>query len=137
MELDITDFFNDCAPMDYSASVAEIGRTAGPDTWRAACEDAPEYNILDTDEKRAAFRSFVRESGGWTDDEINAWSDVELNALCIQWISGDMREPVGFELTASSTREQWADYQAQAEAGQVSGRLFKADDERVFFYIGN
>lgn len=137
MELDITEFFNACSPMDYSASVAEIGRNAGPDTWRAACEDAQEFNILDTEENREAFRAFVRESGGWNDEEIGAWSDVELNALCIQWISGDMREPVGFELTAASTPEQWADYQAQAEAGQVSGRLFKADTGRIFFYIGN
>jgi len=137
MELNITEFFNACAPMDYSASVAEIGRNAGADTWRAACDDAPDYNLLNTDEKREAFREFVSESGGWSDAEIAAWSDVELNALCIQWVSGDMREPVGFELSASSTPEQWADYQKQAEAGQVSGRLFKAKDGQVYFYIGN
>lgn len=63
MELDITGFFNAAAPMDYFASVAEIGRDAGPSTWRAACDDAPDYPLLDTEEKRDAFRRFVRDSG--------------------------------------------------------------------------
>jgi hypothetical protein len=60
VEIDITDFFDQCAPMDYSASVAEIGQNAGPDTWRAACDDAPEWNLLNTEEKRDAWREFVR-----------------------------------------------------------------------------
>lgn len=137
MELDITDFFNACAPMDYSASIAEIGQNAGADTWRAACEDSPNHVILDNDAKRAAFRAFVRDAGAWSDSEIASWSDTELNALCIQWIAGDMREPVGFELSADSTPEQWAEYQEQSEVGTVSGRLFKSDSGRVYFYIGS
>ena len=32
MDIDITTFFNEAAPRDYSASVAEIGRDAGPTT---------------------------------------------------------------------------------------------------------
>lgn len=136
MELDITEFFNSTAPMDYSASYAEIGQSAGADTWRAACDDAPDYNLLDTDEKRDAFRAFVRSAGAWSDDEIAARSDVELNALCIQWIAGDMREPVGFELGPDTTPEQWDDYRRQCEDGQASGRIFKGTDNRVYFYIG-
>lgn len=38
MEINITTFFNNAAPMDYSASIAEIGDDAGPSTWRAANE---------------------------------------------------------------------------------------------------
>lgn len=136
MKLDITEFFNSAAPMDYSASRAEIGQSAGADTWRAACEDSPDFSILDNDEKRDAFRMFVRSAGAWSDDEIAAWSDVELNALCIQWVAGDMREPVGFELGPDTTPEQWADYQRQSEAGQIAGRIFKGTDNRVYFYIG-
>jgi hypothetical protein len=48
MQINITRFFNDAAPMDYSASVAEIGQNAGKDTWRAACDDASDWNMLDT-----------------------------------------------------------------------------------------
>lgn len=137
MELDITAFFNSAAPREYSASVAEIGANAGPDTWRAACCDAPDYPILDTEEKRDAFRAFVRESGGWSAEEIAAWSDAELTALCLQWISGDMREPVGFELGTDTTPEQWAEYERQANAGKCSGRIFLAGDGRVFFDCGS
>lgn len=137
MELNITAFFNAAAPMDYSASVAEIGRNAGPDTWRAACDDSADYPILNTDDKRDAFRDYVRDFGAWDDDEIAEWSDAELNALLIQMISGDMREPVGFELGPDATAEQWAEYEAQCEAGQCSGRLFRADDGAVYYYIGS
>lgn len=136
MELDITELFNSAAPMDYSASCAEIGQSAGADTWRAACEDSPDFSILDNDEKREAFRMFVRSAGAWSDDEIAAWSDVELNALCVQWVAGDMREPVGFELGPDTTPEQWADYQRQSEAGHVAGRIFNGTDNRIYFYIG-
>ena len=137
MELNITAFFNACAPMDFSASVAEIGQSAGADTWRAACEESTDHMLLDTDEKREAFRAFVRDAGAWSDDEIAAWSDVELNALCIQWVSGDMREPVGFDLGPQTTDAEWQEYERQCEAGQCSGRIYRGDDGRVYFYIGS
>jgi len=93
MEIDITDFYRNACPKDYSASVAEIGNNAGAYTWRAACDDSEDYFMLDTDEKRIAFREYVRGFGAWSDDEIAAWSDAELNALFIQFVSGAMRYP--------------------------------------------
>jgi len=91
MEIDITRFYNEAAPMDYSASVMEIGDDAGPSTWRAAMEDAPDYNLLDTNDKREAFRRHISGFGAWSAEEIAAWSDTELNALFMQLISGDIR----------------------------------------------
>lgn len=135
MELDITEFFNACAPMDFSASVAEIGNDAGPTTWRAACEESENLNLLNTDEKREAFKAFVRSSGGWTAAEIAAWSDLELQALCIQWIAGDMREPCGFELNSESTDAEWSDYEQQCESGKCAGRIFRGDNGRVYFSL--
>ena len=35
MEIDITSFFENAEPFEFSHSIAEGGRTAGPDTWRA------------------------------------------------------------------------------------------------------
>ncbi len=90
-EINITRFYNEAAPMDYSASIVEIGANAGRDTWRHAMEDAPDYNMLDTDDKREEFRKYVKGFGAWDDAEIAAWSDIELNALLMQLISGDMR----------------------------------------------
>jgi len=126
VELKITGFFNGAAPMDYSASVAEIGRTAGADTWRAACDDAPDWNLLDTDEKREAFREFVSGYGAWTDEEIAAWDNTHLNALCLQWISGDMREVPDVEMGPNMSADDWATYQKYSEAGIVAGRFFQS-----------
>lgn len=137
MELNISAFFKTAAPMDYSASQMEIGRDAGPSTWRAAVEDSEDHMILDDDEKREAFRDFVRSAGAWSEEEIDAWSDKELNALCIQWVSGDMREPCGFELGPDTTPEEWADYESQSQAGQVAGRIFKGTDGEIYFYCGS
>lgn len=91
IDIDITRFVTEAAPMDYSASVAEIGTNAGRDTWQAAMEDAPDYNLLNTDEQREEFRAHIKGFGAWTDEEIAAWTATELNALFMQFISGDIR----------------------------------------------
>lgn len=134
MDLDITEFFNTANAFDYSASQAELGENAGKITWNAACH--ADYNILDTEEKRDAFRKFVKESGGWNDAEIAAWSDNELNALCIQWISGDMRE------TGLDTCEpDWQAYQAECEEGNCAGRIYggsmcvEGHQDKVYFSL--
>lgn len=125
-EINITRFFNEACARDYSASVAEIGTSAGADTWRAAMDDAYDYAFI-TDDNRDEFKKFVRESGGWSDDEINAWTDTELNALCIQWIAGDMRES-GLDVAVPD----WDQYRLDSEAGQCAGRIFKGDDAIYF-----
>lgn len=128
MEIDITDFFNQCAPMDYSASCAELGDSAGADTWLAACDDAPEYNMLDTAEKRQAFRDHVAGYGAWSDNEIAGFSDLELNALLIQFIAGDIREA---DLDGTAT--DWEAYEADDSLAHNIGR---GDDGRVYYYLG-
>lgn len=132
MELNITKLFNAIAPRDYSASVAEIGANAGRDTWRAAVGDSPDFMLLDTDDKREAFKGLVRGYGAWSPEEVEAWSDVELNALLLQMIAGDMREG---DLSAGMTAEGWARYQEASEAGEVSGAIFVADGE-IYYYLG-
>jgi len=137
-EIDITDFFNNAAPMDYSASVAEIGNNAGADTWQAAVDDSGDYPLLDNDEKRDAFRKYVCGFGAWNDEEIAAWSNAELNALLIQFISGDMREA---GLHADMSVDEWQEYEKECERGQCSGRIYGGllcvpeFSDRVFFSI--
>lgn len=138
MEIEITSYFQTAAPRDYSASVAEIGANAGPDTWRAACEDAPDYPFLDTEEKREAFREFVKSSGGWTREEIAAWSDSELSALLLQWISGDVREMFPAYREASEiTAEDWTAAEALQRDGTAPGNIYRGDNGRVYFYAGS
>ena len=130
MQINITKFYNEAAPMDYSASCAEIGQNAGRDTWNAAKDDAGDWNMLDTDEKRQAFREWVKPFGAWDDDEIVAWSDVELNALFVQWVSGDIRGCLEWDVD-----DVWTNYQELAEAGQVPSNLWRDDQGQVFFSL--
>lgn len=136
MEIDITPLFSAPAfvPFDMSNNAATLGDDAGQLTWSASLEcaqDCDTPSLLDTEEKREAFRDFVRSSGGWTRDEIGAWSDAELYALFLQWIAGDIREAFG---DADFSDWDWDEYEADES---LCHRLFRADDGRVFFYIGN
>lgn len=133
MELNITKFVQNAAPRDYCASVAEIGNNAGAYTWRAACDDAPDWNFLDSDDKRTEFREWISTFGAWSDDEIAAWSDVELNALCIQMISGSMRE---CDIGADMSAEDWARVESMQERGNVSSDIYRSDDGQIYFYAG-
>ena len=130
MEIDITTFFNEAAPMDYSASVAEIGNDAGRATWQAACDDSEDFMLLDSDEKREEFRHYVKGFGAWSEDEISAWSNTELNALLIQMISGDIREG-----DLDNDNPDWDKYQKDSEDGRISGGIFKADDSKIYYSI--
>ena len=111
MEIDITTFYKYCVPLDYCASVAEIGRNAGADTWQAALDDSLEYIMLSTCAKREAMRDHLKEYGAWSATDIDRWSIQELNAMLIQEIASAMRNPEG------------------------DIRLYKADD-KVYYYLG-
>ena len=130
MQINITKFYDEAAPMDYSASVAEIGNNAGPQTWQAAKEDASDWNMLDTDEKRQAFREWVKPSGGWTEAEIAEWTDLELNALFVQWVAGDIRGCLEWDCD-----DVWTNYAEMAEAGQVPSNIWRDDQGQVFFSL--
>lgn len=131
MEIDITEFFRNAAPRDYSASAAELGQDAGRITWNHAIEDSPDYMLIDSDEKREAFRAFVKDSGGWSAEDIAAWSDIELNALCLQWIAGDMREG---GICSDWSADDWKEYESD---DSLCHRIFLGDDGKVYFYIGS
>jgi hypothetical protein len=131
MEIDITRFFHDAAPMDYSASIAEIGECAGRATWHAAVDDSADFMLLDTDEKREAARDFFKEFGAWTDEEIEAWSDVEVNALMLQFIASEMRTD---NLTPDMDDNQWSAYEENDNLGH---RIYRDTDGNVYFYIGH
>lgn len=137
MQINITAFFQIAAPMDYSASVAEIGQSAGPDTWRAACDDAPDYPFLDTEEKRGAFRNFVRSSGGWSAEEIAAWSDIELGALFLQWVASDAREMFtrGRRTLDALTPEDWSAAETLQRDGSAPSNIYRGDDGAVYFCL--
>ena len=139
MELDITEFVTNNDPYHYSASIAECGANAGPDTWRNAVDEAKEKPLLTARPDIEEFREYMKGFGAWDDEAIAAWSDDECNALLIQLISGDMREA---GMDACDLEEfDWEQYQKDSEAGRISGNIYKADvgksAGRIFYYVGN
>ena len=131
MEIDITSFFNSANPCDYSASRFELGDNAGRITWQNALE--ADSGLLDSPEKLEAFRDHVRGFGAWDDAEIAAWDRRECEALFVQMISGGMREA---GLHSAMAEEDWQEYEACAQAGEIPSNLFRGDDGRVYYYIG-
>jgi hypothetical protein len=130
MELNITKFFTEACPMDYSASIAEIGNDAARSTWQAANDDSDDFPMLDSDDKREEFRRYVKTFGAWEDSEIRSWSDSELNALLIQMISGDIREA-----NLDTENPDWTQYEKDSESGRVSGRIFKGNDSQIYYHV--
>lgn len=128
-EINITEFFTESTAIDYNASRAEIGQDAGPATWRAACAGASKYALI-TDDNRDAFKTHIRGFGAWDDAEIAAMSHTELNALFIQVVAGDIRE-AGLDQSAPD----WAEYQADSEAGRVSGSIYRDDSGQIYYSI--
>jgi hypothetical protein len=132
MEIDITTLSKmNCFTLSHS--IAEGGQNAGQNTWNASKKEAENTPLLNTPEKLQAMRDFARESGGWNKEEITEWSDNELNALFLQWISGDVRE-----LGADSLDEiDWEEAEEMQRDGQVPSNIFKGDDGKIYFYLGN
>jgi hypothetical protein len=147
MEIDITSLLEMDA-FNLSHSRMEGGDNAGINTWNASKEQAKETPLLDTEEKLQAMREFVKESGGWDKEEIAEWDSNELNALFLQWIAGDVRELPSIEQefdendsrfsTAYSLDEiDWVKAEEMQAEGQAPSNLFRADDGRIFFYLGH
>lgn len=131
MKIDITSLLNLDA-WELSHSAAEGGWTSGRDCWKASKLAAEEHCLLDTEEKLRAMRNFAEESGGWTKEEIEAWTPTEVNALFLQWIANDTRE-----LGADSLGEiDWTEAEELQREGQAPSNLYKGMDGRVYFYLG-
>lgn len=132
MEIDITTLLEiNCFTLSHS--IAEGGENAGQNTWNASKKQAENTQLLNTPEKLQTMRDFARESGGWNKEEIAEWSDNELNALFLQWISGDVRE-MGFD---SLDQIDWEEAEEMQREGQAPSNIFKGDNGKIYFYLGN
>lgn len=135
MEIDITAFVQgEAEPFEFSRSMAEYGQDAGPTSWRNALAEGAARPMLATDEQLDAMREFALSSGGWNDEEVAAWSAAEVNALFVQWVSGDMREAGIDECDASDF--DWEHYAKRVSTGAISGNIYRGDDGHVYFYLG-
>jgi hypothetical protein len=133
MEIDITDFFKTAETWNLSGSIATHGPNVARDTWNNAKQEANQSPLLKTKNELDAMRKWAKETGAWSREEIAAWSDEELNALFIQLVTGDMRaaglEDDDFEDIDWEAYEKWSqDY---------DGSLYRGDNDRVYYYLGN
>jgi hypothetical protein len=130
MEINITHMVDAIDDMsELSSSVAERGKDCPQDTWRNSLAYAEHNPLLTDDGMRDEARQYFKGFGAWDDDEIAAWSDLELNALTVQFIAGSIREMEHFDSDAA--------YLEAAEEGRVSGCLYKGDDGQWYAYIGD
>lgn len=129
MEIDVTHMIDDADDMPMlSGSVAELGVAAGSMTWKNSVAYGQQRPLLTNDDERNAARHHFRSYGAWTQAQIDAWSEDELQGITCQDVAAAIREREGFD-----TDEE---YQAAVECGRVSGRLYRGDDGRWFFYLG-
>lgn len=140
MEIDITDLFQALAEtnlMLFSASVAEMGEDVGSHTWancmdRADPEQDDYIELLD-DDGLQALRNHCRGFGAWDEEDIDAWSTQECEAIFIQLIVGDMREA-----RLDPEDPDWEAYEKFCE--NQGGRLFggpMSTDGRVYYHLGD
>ena len=136
MELDVTRFVETAEPFEFSASRAERGDNAGPETWNNAKAEAAESPLLTDPADLDTFRDYMRGFGAWEKDEIDGWTETECNALLIQLISGDLREAESLCPGDGPGGIDWTEQEKLAQAGTISSRMFLGDGERVFYYVG-
>jgi hypothetical protein len=130
MELDVTHMVKDCDDMpNLSGSVAELGQDASKITWRNSIEYAKANPLLATEDARDEARAWLKDFGAWEAEEIAGWSDTELNALVVQFIAGDIREMEHYDSED--------EFREACESGRASGRLYRGDNGRWYFYLGN
>lgn len=118
MEVDVTHLWKQGSRLRrFSDSIAQSGRQdIGKITWTAAQEEARVRPLVKA-EDQDTLRDWIREFGAWDDAEVSTMSDMDTNALLIQFVAGDCLE-----------------YLEHHDPEQV--RLFFSEDqEQVFFYI--
>lgn len=133
-KINVTRLITENDPFDFSASIAERGKNAGPETWanaKTAATDQP-LNISDRDEVRGYFAGF----GAWDRDEIAAWSDSDVDALVLQYAAGDLRELQSLCPGDGLGDIDWTEAESLAHAGSVGGNLY-ANGDQLFINLSN
>lgn len=116
------------AANDEAHRMAELGQHAGSITWSANLEHVrDEWKPLQP-EHMADFRAFVASMGAWSADEMGAWSADEWQALCLQWIAGDVRE-CGIDKPGVD----WQAVRKLQEDGQCPSSIYRDAAGRVWW----
>lgn len=129
MEIDVTHMVEDADTMvELSGSRMEHGPNAGRITWDNSKEYGADRPLLTTDEMRDAARAHFAEYGAWTREQIAEWDEAELQAITCQDVAAAVRE--------MEVADDYDDFVRLCEAGTLSGRLYRGDDGRWYYYLG-
>lgn len=128
-EIDITHMVEDADRMPMlSGSVAELGTNAGRVTWNNSVAYGSERPLLTDEDEKDAARDHFAGYGAWSREEIDAWSDEELQGITCQDVAAAIRE-----MECCDTYEEYAE---GVEQGRFSGRLYRGVNGRWYFYLG-
>lgn len=126
MEININFLLSDDHDLiDYSASQNELGDNAGKITWNNSLESGIEF-VKDPDDIER-IKKWFSEFGAWSKEEIQAWDNKEVNALLLQFISGDLREYLKAKERSTEEFEEW--YERQG------GSIFESDEGDLYYSI--
>jgi hypothetical protein len=129
LEIDVTHMIADADDMPLlSGSVFELGDNAGAITWRNSVAYAEKQPLLQEDQIEEA-RDYFASYGAWSTEEVAAWSAEEVQGLVVQEVAAQIREMEAYET--------YDEYQEAASNGQVSGQLYKSDDNRWYISLSN
>lgn len=141
LELDITDFFQTEEPYNFSASAFEMGDNVGTITWNNAKNEAKSYlhwldkKAYNGESARDCIIDHFKNMGFSESDEMQTWPDVQVVALLIQLISGDIRE-AGLDNDHWSEID-WEAYEQGQQEGTYSGNIFYVPEtQKVYYSIG-
>jgi hypothetical protein len=107
----------DCGQM--SGSAAELGENAGRLTWNNSVQMGKDHPLV-TEKDADEVRDYFRDYGAWDDEEIDAWTLDELNGLVTQEAASAFRD--------YESCDSYEEYQKDAEAGLLSGNLYRDDN---------
>lgn len=135
MEIDVTRLVTEADAFEFSASIAERGVNAGKETWANSLEEAKARPLLSDDQLDEA-RDWARDFGAWDDEQIDAWSADEVNALVVQYVAGNLRE-IEALCMGDDGEIDWAKAEAMSSEGRISGNIWPGGDGRFWFYLGS
>lgn len=110
----------------FSASRMELGEDAGSITWNNAMESGLVF--VSTEEEKQEARDYIRSFGAWDTAEIEAWNDTELNALILQFITGDLREYLDAKKCGRTEFKKWQE--------NCGGSIYQ-NGQNYYYYLGN
>lgn len=132
-EVDITHLLR-AETWELAASNATHGSDFAPKAWANSLEQAQTLlPDVDLDAGREHFKGY----GAWTYEELD---DATVHGLLLQEAVLELRE-AGIEGMDPDTLfddiEWWQDYKRDCKDGKFSGRIYRGDNDRLYYYYGD